>query len=360
MASLATVKSPRTPLGTLVVLAALGSACASAPPAVAPPPVCAPAASAEPRLAPVAAPVRAVSIDDVSKELVAAYNARDPNRSFALMGAPMRAALPLDKEPAWIENMLSKGPLLAMKRVGGEGSQHAVYEVQAERGIFRVEIHLDAEGKIDGLQVKELKVDPVVAQSTLPISLPFKGEWLALWGGDTPAMNRHLADPSQRRAADLVKVDAEGKDRKGDGKKNSDYFCFGAEILAVADGTVLTASDGVADSEPGQMNPYAATGNTVILAHEGGIHSLYAHLQKHSVKVKEGAKVKRGTVLGLCGSSGQSTQPHLHFQLQDGPRMESSWGVEAVFPEVRLTRDGRTSKAKAYSFLKNDRIEPPR
>lgn len=354
------VRSATVSVALVLGLAVAVGACSTPPPPAAAP-VC-PPASAPPALVLPPAPVDAsnVNVDDVATELIAAYNTRDPKRSFALMNAPMRGVLPLDKEPAWIEGMLSRGALLAPQRIGGDGKRHGIYELKAERGAFRMELDVDGEGKIDGLHVKELKVEPAVVQSTLPIALPFKGEWLVFWGGDTAALNHHFGNPSQRRAADLVKVDPEGKDRKGDGKKNSDYLCFGAEILAVADGTVVTASDGVHDNEPGVMNPYAAAGNTVILAHVGGVHSLYGHLQNHSVKVKEGAKVKRGTVLGLCGSSGQSSQPHLHFQLQDGPLMESSWGIESVFPEVRLTRDGKTSKAKSYTFLRSDRIEAAR
>lgn len=348
----------RTASAALVsLLALLSSACSSPPPVVATP-ACPSAAPAPVVITPP--PARSTNVDDVVKELVAAYNAREPKRSFALMNAPMQTALPLDKEPAWIDGMLSKGPLVETRRVGGEGAAHGVYEVRAERGAFRLEAHLDGDGKIGGLQVKELVVPPAVALSTLPIALPFKGEWLVMWGGDTLSLNAHVNNPSQRRAADLVKVDAEGKDRKGDGKKNSDYLCFGAEILAVADGTVVSAVDGVADNEPGQMNPYFVPGNAVTLAHEGGVHSMYGHLQIHSLKVREGAKVKRGAVLGLCGNSGNSSQPHLHFQLQDGPRMDASWGVEASFAEVRLTRDGKTKQASGYTFLKNDRIAPPR
>ena len=343
----------------VALLASFALAACSSPPPAAPAPACPTAAPALVVAAPPA-PARTVNVDDVVKELVAAYNARAPKRSFALMNAPMQTALPLDKGPAWIDGMLSKGALVETRRVGGDGPAHGVYEVRAERGAFRFEAHLDADGKIGSLEVKELVVPPAVALSTLPITLPFKGEWLVRWGGDTLALNAHVNNPSQRRAADLVKVDAEGKDRKGDGKKNSDYLCFGAEILAAADGAVISAVDGAADNEPGQMNPYFATGNSVTLAHEGGVHSMYGHLQIHSLKVREGAKVKRGTVLGLCGNSGNSSQPHLHFQLQDGPRLESSWGVEASFSEVRLTRDGKTKQASGYTFLKNDRIAPPR
>ncbi len=356
VASLAPVKSRTAPVA--LVASFVLAACSSPSPA-APAPVC-PAAAPAPVVSAPPVPARKVNVDEVVKELVAAYNAREPKRSFALMNAPMQSALPLDKEPAWIDGMLSKGALVETRRVGDEGPAHGIYEVRAERGAFRLEAHLDADGKISGLQVKELVVPPAVPLSTLPLALPFKGEWLVLWGGDTLTLNAHVNNPSQRRAADLVKVDAEGKDRKGEGKKNSDYLCFGAEILAAADGTVIGAVDGVADNEPGQMNPYFVPGNSVTLAHEGGVHSMYGHLQLHTLKVREGAKVKRGTVLGLCGNSGNSSQPHLHFQLQDGPRLESSWGVEASFPEVRLTRDGKTKQASGYTFLKNDRIAPPR
>ena len=351
--------NPRTILGSLLL--GCVAACASAPPApTAVAPLCPASAAPLPVASSAPPPAPGRVVDDVAKDLVVGYNARDAKRSFDLMNAEMQTALPFDKEASWIDGMLSKGALRDPKRVGGDGTTHGIYEVKAERGAFRVEIHIDAQGKIAGLHVKELKADPPVVQSTLAWSLPFKGEWIVRWGGDNAAVNAHVANPSQRRAADVEKVDSEGKDRKGDGTKNSDFFCFGAPVLAAADGTVVSAVDGVPDNEPGQMNPYFAPGNAVILAHEGGIHSMYGHLQQHSLKVKEGAKIKRGTVLGLCGNSGNSSQPHLHFQLQDGPRMESSWGVEPVFSEVRLTRDGKTSKATAYTFLKNDRIEPPR
>ncbi|MDB4943966.1 MAG: Peptidase, family, partial [Labilithrix sp.] len=318
------------------------------------------AASASAKAADAGAPAAGVTAEERMKELVDAYNARDPKRSFSLMNVEMQAAFPFDKEAAWIDTMLSQGPLLAFKRIGGESPQQGIFELKAEHGLFRAVLTVDAAGKIAGLGVKELKVEPPVAKSTLAAGLPFKGEWLVFWGGPTPGQNHHVGNPSQRRAADLVKVDNEGKDHTGTGKKNTDYLAFGAEILAVADGTVVAVVDGVHDNEPGVMNPYAAFGNMVIVQHEGGAHSVYGHLKNHSPKVKEGAKVKKGAVLGLCGSSGNASQPHLHFQLQDGPTVEASWGIEPVFPELRLTRDGKTSNAKDYTFLKGDRIEAPR
>ncbi|NVL73460.1 M23 family metallopeptidase, partial [Escherichia coli] len=108
----------------------------------------------------------------------------------------------------------------------------------------------------------------------------------------------HVTQESQRRAADLVVVGADKKTHRGDGKKNEDYLVFGQEVLAVADGTVVTAIDGVPENAPGVMNPHFATGNLVILQHADNVYSAYAHLQPGKLRVRTGAKVKKGAVLG--------------------------------------------------------------
>ena len=300
---------------------------------------------------------RAPNVDDVQKQLVAFYNARDAKGSYALFDSGMRGAVPFESQGPFIEGVLSRGALGDAKRVSGDGASHGVYDVKSERGAWHMDIHVDAEGKIAGMRITPIDPEPPVAKSTLAMGLPFRGTWSVFWGGDTAAVNAHVSIPSQRRAADLVKVDAEGKDHKGDGKSNSDHFCFGSDLLAVADGVVITAVDGIPDNTPGQMDKYFVPGNAVILAHAGNVHSMYGHIKLHSVRVREGAKVKRGTVLGLCGNSGNSSQPHLHFQLQDGPRMDASWGIDAVFSDVRLTRGGKTETASPYTFLKGDRID---
>ncbi len=58
----------------------------------------------------------------------------------------------------------------------------------------------------------------------------------------------------------------------------------------------------------------AGMGNVVTIDHGNGIQSQYGHLAK--ALVKEGQKVKRGDVIGLVGSSGRSTGPHLHYMLK--------------------------------------------
>jgi murein DD-endopeptidase MepM/ murein hydrolase activator NlpD len=195
---------------------------------------------------------------------------------------------------------------------------------------------------------------PDVARSDLALQLPFRGRWRVVWGGDTVALNQHADQPSQRRAADLVMQGSDGRSHRGEGKQNEDYLAYGQEILAVAAGEVVTVIDGVPENSPGSMNPYLALGNAVIVRHPADLYSVYAHLQPGKLRVKPGAKLKQGAVLGLCGNSGNSSEPHLHFQLQDGPRVEASWGVEAVFRGVAVVRAGAPGEMADYTFLQGD------
>jgi murein DD-endopeptidase MepM/ murein hydrolase activator NlpD len=197
--------------------------------------------------------------------------------------------------------------------------------------------------------------EPPVAE-TPPLALPARGKWLVAWGGATPDDNPHSAN-DQRRAADLVLATAEGKHFKTDGKKNDDYPAYGQDVLAVADGTVLTVVDGVPENAPGPPDSAFGPGNMVVVDHGKSLYSMYAHLQPGKMKVKPGQKVKAGAGIAAVGNSGNSSEPHLHVQLMDGPRVEGAWGLEAVFANVSLTREGKTEKVVRYTFKRGDLIE---
>jgi murein DD-endopeptidase MepM/ murein hydrolase activator NlpD len=221
-------------------------------------------------------------------------------------------------------------------------------------------VAIDEAGAISGMLVKPVEgAGPPVAKSQIPLGLPFRGTWSVVWGGDTPALNHHVDSPSQRRAADLVVVDDAGATHKGDGRDNRDYFAYGKEVIAVADGVVVTAVDGVPDNQPGEMNTMFVPGNLIVIEHAGGVWSAYAHLVPGSLAVKVGAKVRRGQLLGRCGNSGNSSEPHLHFQVEDGPRFEKSWGIEPVFAAVEVTRDGVRERPETYTWRKGDQVHAP-
>ncbi len=347
---------------TLAVVAVLGCGGNQAPPAGPPPATCAngpvpPTASAAP--APSSSPV-AQGIDATADQVLRAINAKDAPGLQAMFNPAMKDALPLDRlGPMLAALSEGKGKLLSSTRVSGD-DKSATYRFKAERGDWQMKLALEKGGMIAGLTMTEpTAAPPPVAKSTLSIGLPFKGQWHVFWGGDSAEVNYHVTHESQRRATDLVIVDAGGHTHKPNAKKNEDYFAWGQDVVAVADGTVVTAIDGVAENEPGAMNPYAAMGNAIILEHAGPVYSVYAHLRPGLLKVKTGAKVKKGQLLGLCGNSGNSSEPHLHFQLQDGPLFEKSWGVEPVFKSVTVTRGTTISVMPEYTWLKGDLVGAP-
>jgi len=75
----------------------------------------------------------------------------------------------------------------------------------------------------------------------------------------------------------------------------------GANVVAADTGTVITSAYN------------SSYGNYVVISHGNGVTTLYAHLS--SRKVKENATVTKGDVIGLIGSTGVSTGPHLHFEV---------------------------------------------
>src|SRR4029079_12590680 len=143
--------------------------------------------------------------------------------------------------------------------------------------------------------------------------------------------------PNQRFALDLLGIGADGKTKRGDGTRNEDYYAFNRDVLAPADGTVIEVVDGVRDNPPGSLNSYSAVGNCVLIQHRGDEVSVLAHFQRGSIVVKAGDSVKRGQLLGKCGNSGNSSEPHLHYHLQNSPVLQDGLGIKCVFQKVVVT-----------------------
>jgi hypothetical protein len=136
---------------------------------------------------------------------------------------------------------------------------------------------------------------------------------------------------AQRYAVDWEQMDAENRIFAGPKEALHSYVIYGKEALAVANGTVVSAIDGLPEQVPGQFPVdipiEQADGNSVVLNLGGGNFVLYAHLQPHSLRVKVGQQVTRGQVLGLVGNSGNSLAPHLHVHVMDGPSPLNSNGL---------------------------------
>jgi murein DD-endopeptidase MepM/ murein hydrolase activator NlpD len=189
--------------------------------------------------------------------------------------------------------------------------------------------------------------DIVLDGTTIPvhtelaqISAPFHGEWAAFNGPSNSSGHRrtvlglegHTAI-GQRFAIDFLQLDSTGSSHHGDPLKNENYYAYGTQLMAVADGVIAATKDSIPQNVPGITSravPITMTtvgGNYVAIDIGHGRYALYAHLQPGSLRVKVGDHVTRGQVIALLGNSGNSTEPHVHFQVADGPTFLSSEGI---------------------------------
>ena len=191
-----------------------------------------------------------------------------------------------------------------------------------------------------------LEVEPIRIAARTPRVLgpPLRGDaWKAANGPSNLSGHRRAVIPlggrariAQRFAIDWVQLYDDGGTWRHDPADNSNYRCYGAEALAVADGVVVETKDGIPENVPGPTSRAVPItletvgGNFVILEIGKGDYAFYAHLQPGSLRVGPGDRVRRGDVLGLVGNSGNSTEPHLHFHLADAPSPLGSEGVPYV------------------------------
>jgi len=165
------------------------------------------------------------------------------------------------------------------------------------------------------------------------ISAPLRGKnW---WTPNGPANNSthrrvviavgdHLGLP-ERFAVDWIELGPDGKSYSGAEADNRSYHAYNADVLAAADGQVVSTKDGIPENIP--QSPKMAVpitldtigGNFVMEDIGNGRYAFYAHLIPGSVAVKPGDRIKAGQVIGKLGNSGNSSEPHLHFHICDGP-----------------------------------------
>jgi hypothetical protein len=199
--------------------------------------------------------------------------------------------------------------------------------------------------KIDGVVPAKLEHKVTVVTAEVPMTVagptltigaaprvfapPLKGtRWLAANGPGNKSHHRRAMIPlggrariAQRFAIDWLQVGDDGATFKGDPSDNASYLCYKQPALAIGDGTVVAVKDGIAENVP-QKLPKDVTlenvaGNMVVVDLGGGQFAMWAHFVPGSLKVKVGDRVRTGQVLGLVGNSGNSTEPHLHFQVMD-------------------------------------------
>lgn len=216
-------------------------------------------------------------------------------------------------------------------------------------------LSIQGEGKKMEIEGAEVAVS---SEAPLEIAAPLRGErWLA--GDGCCDSSRHVRALlpidgnlylAQRFAIDWEKLDEANKIYSGDAKNPESYFCYGQDVLAVADGEVVEMLDGLTNQVPGKLpssiDLAQADGNHVVLKLAPNRYALYAHLKPGSVQVKIGDRVKAGQVLGQVGNTGNTSEPHLHFHIMDGPSALTANGLPYVLKSFGIS--GRAPNTEAF------------
>lgn len=202
-----------------------------------------------------------------------------------------------------------------------------------------------------------------------PLLLPFLGRWTVWQGCD----DQWTHQGAWRHAYDFVITDDDGRTHAGTPTQLADFYCYRKPVVAPCRGRVVAVVDDLPDNPLGRVDRTNNWGNHVVLLDDRGFYVELSHFAFGSIKVAVGERVEPGTLLGLCGNSGYSPQPHLHIHVQATERVG-----EATLPfsfaryfndDDGLVADGRPAKgatiesaaiddglAAATDFMLNDKL----
>jgi murein DD-endopeptidase MepM/ murein hydrolase activator NlpD len=236
----------------------------------------------------------------------------------------------------------------------------------------------DSDGPSAKLNDDNMKAQDNVVQ----LEFPLRGEWLSpnTPGKSVPSHGTNRL--GTRYAFDFLQVDWQRAGRPFYEASSLRYlifgvplakcYCWGKEIYAPCDGLVVKAEDGYPERKTvhmvsdlcvalrsanalnqGRLGIRQFAGNYIIMKCSSNVYAAFAHMQEGSISVSVGEKVKRGQVLGRVGHSGNSTAPHLHFQLMDRDDAYSARGIPCAFREYEVLEDGRWNRV--YGAIPSDR-----
>jgi murein DD-endopeptidase MepM/ murein hydrolase activator NlpD len=305
-------------------------------------------------------------IDDIDIELLQANRVvesrkldREAVQRIADRGAKLQAAGILEQVAFQFcgtdligSDIKLAGPILDRNR--GLLIVEQVFAFRGARDTLRVRVH----GNVDGHAAEFTGSIPIKSEfAQNNYIFPLRGVWYVGYGASFHTGHR-WAIPEEF-ALDIAKVGESGLSHKGDGTRFDDYYAYGADVLAAADGRVTSVANDQQEDPSAMQRPNetqeayfarlqkeqgerlakgltAITGNYVMIDHGKNEYSLYAHLQPGSVGIRVGDQVKAGDVIGKLGSSGNSTEPHLHFHVCDKPDPLMCAGIPVNFSNITI------------------------
>jgi urea transporter len=177
----------------------------------------------------------------------------------------------------------------------------------------------------------------------IKIYLPFYNKWSVYQAFDGEWTHKG----KWRYAYDFV-IKKNGKTYANDGLYLEDYYAFGQPVIAPISGYIVAMRNDLKDNFIGEVDRENNWGNYVIIKSDSGFYVEISHLMQYSIPFKVGDYVKYGDIIGKCGNSGYSPEPHIHIQVQNTPYL----GSETLpFKFVEYIKD---NKLYFYSLPKKD------
>ncbi len=278
--------------------------------------------------APPAYPVMSAKAKERARQLYEYFARGQATQLYASFTPEMRKQTPeakigtISKQVA--EKLGSPGEVLSENFLPSLAAPVTIYTRTSNYSKAKVPVMvllaINGDGSLTDFQVAPVQSPPkdeyADYQDSTKLHLPFNDSWIVLQGGRTIYDNAYAGSDDNRYTVSFMFL-KDGMPFENDGKRNSDFYCYGEPVLAPAAGVVVQSSSHAPDHPPGRASEFMSRGNYVVIAHGDSEFSLIPYLKAGSLKVRNGQRVKQGDVIGECGNSGSSYSPHLEYSLQN-------------------------------------------
>lgn len=256
------------------------------------------------------------------------------------LGEGFGAQLFLGEEGFWNPKAYSSTTTLMPNQETGLFNEYFVVVYQERVDLLEICVIYEMDGKE---YKQELTIPLINYKNKNEYIFPLKGCFSTC--GNYNCLLDHRQHYSMEFAIDMAQYNSELKLSFKENMNNEDYFIYGKDVLAIADGEVVDCYHAIPITTSWvweERAPYfkqyglaAQFGNYVVLQHANGESSFYGHMIKDSLTVKKGDRVKQGQMIGKVGHTGLSNCPHLHFQLMDKPDILTGRGLPCSFTNLK-------------------------
>jgi hypothetical protein len=225
----------------------------------------------------------------------------------------------------------------------------------------------------DSIEIKKTVI-PTDYEQKMDFNLPLKNKILVYDGHDLYSHHRRFdyefapikqlgfTGNFMRYAYDFVIIDSDGKKFLSKGENNTDWYGFGTDVLAVADGEITAIETNKKDDKTFDIpslkeNPLTLYGNYIVIKHSENLYSMYGHLKNQSaIGLKVGDKVKKGQKIASIGTSGSSFFPHLHFEVRNSINHQAE-GIPSYFKNYYLILGSAKKEVTTHTITTGDIIQ---